>query len=404
MVLASPFPANHGTPGSIKEMASALARANHQLHIVTYPSGDGPSPSEMKVHRTYDLGLKKEVVVGPTWQKPILDFLLVFTLCRVVWREKIDVIHAHNYEGGLVGFVARVLTRRPLVYNAINTMSDELPSYNFIKPRILAVWLARALDYFVPRMANRIISISDDLAVFLEDQKIGRERIRVIPLGIDMTPFEVRNGASSRARYRLPDAPLVMYTGVLDAFQRIDYLVKSMQKVVAEFPQARLVLVTNIARDEDVAECKRMARELGLQDRLDIFLNVPFEEVPVFLAMADVTVVSRPSCPGFPVKLLNYMAARKPIVVFAGSAKGLRDQENAVVVPDHDWEGIGRGILSILKDAGLADRLGRKGHQWARENYSWPVLAGKIENVYYEVVGKGTTDVTQPVSSPTAGA
>jgi glycosyltransferase involved in cell wall biosynthesis len=386
MVLAGPFPANHGTPGSIKEMAAALAKEGHQLHIVTYPFGEGEDPPGLRVHRTMDFGFSKKVVVGPTWQKPILDLLLVFTVCRVVWREKIDVVHAHNYEGGLVGFLVKLFTRRPLVYNAINTMSDELPSYNFIRPRFVAVQLAKALDYFVPRMADRIISISDDLATFLQDQNIQRDRIEVIPLGIDMTPFEIRDASSARARYPLPEGPVVMYTGVLDPFQRIDYLIRAMGLVVREFPRARLVLVTNIARPEDVEECKRVARDLGFEDRVDVFLDVPFREVPLFLAMADVTVVSRPACPGFPVKLLNYMAASKPIVVFHGSAKGLRDRENAIVVPDHDWEGIGRGILAILKDQEFADRLGRNGHAWARDNYSWPVLAGRIESLYYELV------------------
>jgi hypothetical protein len=78
------------------------------------------------------------MVVGPTWQKPLLDLCMVLTLCRVIQREAIDLIHAHNYEGVLIGYLARLLTRKPLLYHAINTMSDELSSYNFIKPRFLA--------------------------------------------------------------------------------------------------------------------------------------------------------------------------------------------------------------------------------------------------------------------------
>jgi 1,2-diacylglycerol 3-alpha-glucosyltransferase len=86
-------------------------------------------------------------MVGPTWQKPFLDLLVVLTLCRVVRREGIDLIHAHNYKGALIGYLAKILTRRPLIYNVFNSIRDELPTYRFHKPQILATSLAEFLDY-----------------------------------------------------------------------------------------------------------------------------------------------------------------------------------------------------------------------------------------------------------------
>ena len=80
----------------------------------------------------------------------MLDFLLVRKLCQVIREQKIDIIHGHNYEGGLAGVAAKFITRRPFVWNAVNLMSDELHTYGFIKPRFLADWLAAALDWFVP--------------------------------------------------------------------------------------------------------------------------------------------------------------------------------------------------------------------------------------------------------------
>ena len=40
MLAACPFPANHGTPGSIREMAEAVAQRGHEVHVVTYHMGD----------------------------------------------------------------------------------------------------------------------------------------------------------------------------------------------------------------------------------------------------------------------------------------------------------------------------------------------------------------------------
>ncbi len=97
-------------------------------------------------------------------------------------------------------------------------------------------------------------------------------------------------------------------------------------------------------------------------------------------------MVPRPQCPGFPVKLLNYMAAGKPIVVFEGSAKGLQHLHSALVVPDHDWQALGHGMLTLLQDPALAHRLGHSARRWAHEHLAWPTLAAKIENVYYELL------------------
>jgi glycosyltransferase involved in cell wall biosynthesis len=188
-----------------------------------------------------------------------------------------------------------------------------------------------------------------------------------------------------RARHGIDDRPLVMYTGILDRFQRLDYLLQGMQIVVNRLPEARLLLVANVATTEDLRDCRQMITALDLERHVAIVMHRSFTEIPLFLAAADVTVVPRPQCPGFPVKLLNYMAAGKPIVVFAGSAKGLQHLHSALVVPDHDWQALGYGILTLLQDPALARTLGHNAQRWANDHLSWPLLAQKIENVYYEL-------------------
>jgi 1,2-diacylglycerol 3-alpha-glucosyltransferase len=163
-------------------------------------------------------------------------------------------------------------------------------------------------------------------------------------------------------------------------------LLQGMRIVVDRLPEARLLLVANVATAEDLQECRRMIAVLDLERHVAIVMHRSFAEIPLFLAAADVTVVPRPQCPGFPVKLLNYMAAGKPIVVFEGSAKGLQHLHSALVVPDHDWHALGYGMLTLLQDPALAHSLGQSARRWAHEHLSWPTLAEKIENVYYELL------------------
>lgn len=386
MVVASPFPANHGTPGSIREMAAVLAERGHDLHIVTYHFGEGPGPRGVTIHRIPDFGWSRKVVVGPTMERPFLDFLMLFTLCRVIRRQNIDLIHAHNYEGALVGYGGCLITGKPLIYNAVNTMSDELPSYNFFRPRILGIWLARLLDYWVPRMADRIVAIAPEIARVLSLQGIKPDRLHMVPLGIEVDQFAGKDPAIIRERFSLVGKPLVIYTGILDRLQRIDYLLQAMKSVVAAIPDARLLLAATIVKENDLEECRRMIRQGNLEKHVIIAAGTSFEEIPFFLAAADVAVVCRPRCPGVPVKLLNYMAAGKPIAAFEGSAKGLQHMRNAWVVSDGDWQGLGRGIVCLLQSPDLATQLGNNAREWVKANLAWPKITGQVENIYYDLL------------------
>jgi glycosyltransferase involved in cell wall biosynthesis len=72
--------------------------------------------------------------------------------------------------------------------------------------------------------------------------------------------------------------------------------------------------------------------------------------------------------------------------VFEGSAKGLQHLHSALIVPDHDWQALGYGILTLLQDPALARTLGQNARRWANEHRCWPTIVERIENVYYELL------------------
>ncbi len=108
MVAACPFPANYGSPAGIREMSVTLAEMGHEIHVVTYPHGDDLPLGGIKLHRVGKPGAA--VRVGPSAEKPMLDARMVGRLCRVIREERIEIIHAHNYEGALIGAAAKALT------------------------------------------------------------------------------------------------------------------------------------------------------------------------------------------------------------------------------------------------------------------------------------------------------
>jgi 1,2-diacylglycerol 3-alpha-glucosyltransferase len=403
MVAACPFPANHGTPAAIREMSEELARRGHSIRVVTYPLSHAIPITGVEIDRVAQVGSNREISVGPSYQRLAFDALLVFKLFQVVRKRKVDVIHAHNYEGGLVGGFVGKFTGVPVIYNAINTMIGELASFNFIRPRALAIGLAKVLDYVVPRMADMIITDTEELRSFILDRGVDPARVVTIHSGVRPEMFDGADGSRVRDRFAADSGPLVIYTGTFDDFQGIDHLMAAFKIVQERKPAARLLLVGSTVNPTHRAKYERMAVDLGFASRFAI-TSCSLDELPGFLAAADVAVVPRPDSAGIPTKLLNYMAAGNAIVSFKQSATILQHGETAFLVDPATDSNFAQGILTVLDDSRLAQKLRTNVKRFVLGRFDWPSIAAKLEAIYNGLVAKspgstGRIDAKGPIIS-----
>ncbi|HTY55863.1 MAG TPA: glycosyltransferase family 4 protein [Candidatus Binataceae bacterium] len=382
MIAPCPFPANYGTPGAIREMCETLSARGHQVHIITYPFGEDLPIGTAKLWRPWYWSKSSKLHAGPSCKKILLDLFLLLKVLRVVRSEKIDLIHGHNYEGALIGWVAKLFTGKPLVYNAVNLMADELPTYGFIKPAFLAGPIARFLDRIVTRIPDYFITVTKNLGDALQQRGAPAGRITFVACGVKTAMFDGSNGEALRARHEVGQRPVVMYTGINSPFQRIDHLLRAFSLTLQAEPTALLMVVSPLKHDPDLAPNRELAESLGISQSVRWIEGQTLAELPDYLAMANVTAISRPEVPGHPIKLLNYMAAAKPIVCFEGAAKGVRHMKEAYVVPDHDWQALGRGIVALMRNPELATRLGQRAKQVVARDFDWSRLCAKVEHIY----------------------
>jgi glycosyltransferase involved in cell wall biosynthesis len=137
--------------------------------------------------------------------------------------------------------------------------------------------------------------------------------------------------------------------------------------------------------DSDFAPYDRLAKELGVREHVSVQRS-SFQDLPAFLASADLALNPRVTCDGYPQKLLNYMAAGKSVVSFAGSAKHLTHQQTGWIVEDGDVDGFAEAILSLLANKGMAERLGNKARELVLSDFSWERTAKATEGVYEQVL------------------
>jgi 1,2-diacylglycerol 3-alpha-glucosyltransferase len=364
-------------------MSDTLVDMGHDVHIVTYPFGqEDIKVRRAKVHRTAPFRPETNAKVGPSSEKFSLDFQLLRLLCRVIQKENVDIIHAHNYEGALIGIAAKWFTRRPLLYNAVNLMSDELAGYNFIRPAWLAHCIAHGLDWFTPIFPDHITAVSPELREWFLKNGVRPNKVDMVPAGIEPDLFDHPEPEKFRQQYQLDGRPVVMYTGVLNAFQRIDYLLSAFAFALRKHPDALLLVVSPLVSETHEHAYRQQAQELGIADSVIWISPHPLKDLPSYLALADVAVVPRPECPGHPVKLLNYMLAGRPIVSFAGGAKGVCHLHDAYIVANHDSVALGQGIITLLENRELAAKLGANARATVLANFDWRQICAKIERIY----------------------
>jgi 1,2-diacylglycerol 3-alpha-glucosyltransferase len=380
MVAACPFPTSQGTQVFIGQLARALRGRGHQIYLLTYHYGDKSLDSPAPLHRSWRLPISAKLGSGPSLQKPIFDLLLAMKLNQVVQRQRVHIIHAHNYEGALVGLAVGRLRKVPLIFHTHNTMTHELPSYSRSRlGRHATRWLGGLLDHQLPRRADACIAVSPDIAAFV--RRLGAEASKTwtIPPAIEADQFQTCR--------KMPDdrkgaVPRLLYAGNLDNYQNFGLILESLTEVLAQYPQCLLEVVTNSPTTRLLSWAKRM----GLRESVHFTQTTSFQTMAESLARCDLALCPRISPYGFPIKLLNYLAAGKPVIICRGSARAIRHRVNGWVVEDNDVPGFARAIVTLLKDQGLRRRLSDNAWRLVREKFSWERWVPKYEEVYHQTL------------------
>jgi glycosyltransferase involved in cell wall biosynthesis len=125
---------------------------------------------------------------------------------------------------------------------------------------------------------------------------------------------------------------------------------------------------------------------MGLRERVRFTQTTSFPVMRKLLEQCDLALCPRVSPYGFPIKLLNYLAAGKPVVICRGSANGIQHLVNGWVVKDDDAHDFSRAIVSLLGDPGLQRRLSENARKTVREEFTWDQWIPRYEEVYQKTL------------------
>ena len=374
---AFPFPSHQGSQVYVGGMVRALASAGAEVALATYGYGVGDWPRDVARVPVRDVPLSSSLASGPSLSKVVRDALLADGVRRWLRRHPVDLIHAHNVEAPLAGWLGSALasSRVPLLYNLHTSLEEELPVYlGGRRRKVVAARLGRRVDRELARRADGCVAISRRARDVLKDW--GAADVAYLPPGID--PADLEGGDRQRAaeRWDLGDRRWIVYTGNADPYQDLQVLFDA----VARLEDAGLLVVTGSSLDGPRA----WAAQHGLPpERLRLVESRSFDDVRDALVAGSVAALPRATCAGFPIKLLNYLGAGLPTVCAAGSSQPI---EGVVTVPNGNPTAMADAFRSLLRTPSITGRLGIGAARAIRSRWTWDKRAQELLTYYQTVL------------------
>ena len=299
-------------------------------------------------------------------------------------RTAADLIVLHEPNPWAMLSLALAPTRAPLaVWFHSEVVRGRLQYLIFYHP------LART----VYRRARRIIVSSPVLADHAAALQPYRDRIAVVPFGIDAAEWEATPDVAARAAAIRAEAgarPLVLFAGRMVPYKGVDVLLRALAGL-----DVSAVLV---GAGPLLDRWKALARELGVADRVRFAGPVPHPELAALYHACDMFVLpSVTRAEAFGYVQLEAMACGKPVVstrLPSGVPWVNRDGETGLTVPPGDPDALRDAIRRLAANPGLRARLGRAGRTRVAADFSMERMGRDTAALYRAIVRDAAARVT----------
>ena len=281
--------------------------------------------------------------------RPAADARSVIALARLIRRYRPHVIHTHLSKAGLVGRAAAIATSRAV---RVHTFHGNVFG-GYFGPRMSTAILTA--ERLLGRATDRIVALSDRQRDELLGLGIGSpERIRIVPLGLDLSRYDGRDRAASRDALGIPhDALALVAIGRLVPIKRLDRLIDAVARLAPDLPGLHLYLVGD---GDQRGALETLVRNRSLDARVT-FVGWSVD-APAWYAAADVVALTSER-EGTPLALIEAAAAGRPVVAVdvGGVADIVRDGDTGFVVPADDPAALAERLGQLLRDPELRARM-----------------------------------------------
>ena len=312
--------------------------------------------------------------------------LLIRSVLRLI-KASADIYHAHDVEALPACYVAALLRRKPLIFDAHELPLSERPLSEMGRSR---QWLHKLLAVLLVYMLRRcagVITVSPPLVEEVQQ----RYHVPEVTLIRNLPPHRVvPKGDRLRQVLGLgPGVGVALYQGNLQPDRHLDLLVRA-----AAFLAPDIVIVM-MGKDmkSTQAQLEALIASEGVVDRVKILPSAPYEELLDWTASADIgLIVYRPDYSRnvqgmLPNKFFEYLMAGLPVLAspLESIAEVIKTYDVGQVISSLAPADIGAAISGMLADRVALDRMHHDALEVAKQEFCWEKEHEELISLYHKI-------------------
>jgi glycogen synthase len=398
-VLDHSLPLHSGYTFRTRAILKAQIAHGWQVAGVTGPRHGAFDASEEQVdglafHRT---------AVPPPAPTPIGEWREIGALARrieqvaAVFRP--DVLHAHSpVLNALATLKAARRLRLPVLYEIRAFWEDAAVGNGTGREGSARYRLTRAAETMAVRRADAVAVICEGLRGDLIARGIEADKIMVSPNGVDLTLFGEPSPRDDALAAALGlGGEVVGYVGSFYDYEGLDGLIAAMPMLLAERPDARLLMVGGGPMADALAA---QAKASPVADRIRFVGRVPHEQVERYYSLIDILAYPRRMMRltdlVTPLKPLEAMAQRRLVAAsnVGGHRELIEDGVTGTLFAPDDPAALAKALAGMLADRGGWERRRDDARAFVKRERNWSSNISRYQPVYQKLVRASTMDGT----------
>ncbi len=311
---------------------------------------------------------------------PWRDLLTWLRLVKMFRAKPPRIVHTHSGKAGILGRLAARRAGVPIIVHTIH--GPSFGRFQGLAPNLAL----RAAERRAARVTTHFISVAEAMTRQYLAAGVGRpEQFSRIFSGFALEPFLTAR-RDPQLRARLGIAPGDFVVGKIARLFQLkghEELLAAAPAVLRRHRQTKFLLVGDGVLRPRLQE---RARAAGLEKNVIFAGLVPPADIPRYVAEMDVVAhLSRRE--GLPRALPQALAAGRPVAAYDcdGANEVCLSGQTGFLIPLGDVNALAERLVQLAGDADLRERLGRRGREFARENFAVETMVEKIYALYQKL-------------------